>query len=167
MTRKIVFSLILIFLGYLVFTLPSCTDPEHDKTAKADKYTCPMHPQILNNGPGSCPICGMDLVPINSSGSKNELSLSDSQIQMANIQTLKISSATFSTSKLLNGRLIVNPERSTLISSRYSGRVEKLYVKETGGRIKKGQALFQVYSEELQTLQQDYLLQLKQEAHIL
>ena len=164
MKRKIVFSLILIFLGYLVFTLPSCTDPEHDKTAKADKYTCPMHPQILNNGPGSCPICGMDLLPINSSGSKNELSLSDSQIQMANIQTLKISSATFSTSKLLNGRLIVNPERSTLISSRYSGRVEKLYVKETGGRIKKGQALFQVYSEELQTLQQDYLLQLKQVA---
>ena len=123
-----------------------------------------MHPQILNNGPGSCPICGMDLLPINSSGSKNELSLSDSQIQMANIQTLKISSATFSTSKLLNGRLIVNPEGSTLISSRYSGRVEKLYVNETGGRIKKGQALFQVYSEELQTLQQDYLLQLKQVA---
>ena len=60
--------------------------------------------------------------------------------------------------------MIVNPEGSTLISSRYSGRVEKLYVKETGGRIKKGQALFQVYSEELQTLQQDYLLQLKQVA---
>ncbi len=164
MKRKIVVSLILISLGYLVFTLPSCKDPEHDKTTKAGKYTCTMHPQILNNGPGSCPICGMDLVPLNSSGGKNELSLSDSQIQMANIQTLKISSSSFSTSKVLNGQLIVNPERSALVSSRYSGRIEKLYVRETGGRIKKGQALFQVYSEELQTLQQDYLLQLKQVA---
>lgn len=164
MKRKIVVSLILISLGYLVFTLPSCKDPEHNKTTKAGKYTCKMHPQILNNGPGSCPICGMDLVPLNSSGGKNELSLSDSQIQMANIQTLKISSSSFSTSKVLNGQLIVNPERSALVSSRYSGRIEKLYVRETGGRIKKGQALFQVYSEELQTLQQDYLLQLKQVA---
>jgi len=164
MKRKIVVSLILISLGYLVFTLPSCTDPEHDKTIKTGKYTCPMHPQIQNNGPGSCPICKMDLVPLNSSGGKNELSLSDSQIQMANIQTFKISSSSFSTSKVLNGRLIVNPEHSALVSSRYLGRVEKLYVRETGGRIKKGQALFQVYSEELQTLQQDYLLQLKQVA---
>ena len=164
MKRKIVVSLILISLGYLVFTLPSCKDPEHDKTTKAGKYTCPMHPQIVNNGPGSCAICKMDLVPLNSSGGKNELSLSDSQIQMANVQTVKISSSSFSTSKVLNGRLVVNPERSALVSSRYSGRVEKLYVREIGGKIKKGQALFQVYSEELQTLQQDYLLQLKQVA---
>ena len=164
MKRKIVVSLILISLGYLVFTLPSCKDPEHDKTTKAGKYTCPMHPQIVNNGPGSCAICKMDLVPLNSSGGKNELSLSDSQIQMANVQTVKISSSSFSTSKVLNGRLVVNPERSALVSSRYSGRVEKLYIREIGGKIKKGQALFQVYSEELQTLQQDYLLQLKQVA---
>lgn len=164
MKRKIVVSLILISLGYLVFTLPSCKDPEHDKTTKAGKYTCPMHPQIVNNGPGSCAIFKMDLVPLNSSGGKNELSLSDSQIQMANVQTVKISSSSFSTSKVLNGRLVVNPERSALVSSRYSGRVEKLYVREIGGKIKKGQALFQVYSEELQTLQQDYLLQLKQVA---
>jgi Cu(I)/Ag(I) efflux system membrane fusion protein len=164
MKRKIVVSLILISLGYLDFTLPSCKDPDHDKTTKVGKYTCPMHPQIVNNGPGSCAICKMDLVPINSSGGKNELSLSDSQIQMANVQTVKISSSSFSTSKVLNGQLVVNPARSALVSSRYSGRVEKLYVREIGGRIKKGQALFQVYSEELQTLQQDYLLQIKQVA---
>ena len=164
MKRKIVVSLILISLGYLVFTLPSCKDPDHDKTTKVGKYTCPMHPQIVNNGPGSCAICKMDLVPINSSGGKNELSLSDSQIQMANVQTVKISSSSFSTSKVLNGQLVVNPARSALVSSRYSGRVEKLYVREIGGRIKNGQALFQVYSEELQTLQQDYLLQIKQVA---
>ena len=89
MNRKILVGLILICLGYVVLGLPSCKDPGHDKHAEAGKYTCPMHPQIVNIGPGSCPICGMDLVPVNSSGGKNELSLSDSQIQMANIRTIK------------------------------------------------------------------------------
>jgi Cu(I)/Ag(I) efflux system membrane fusion protein len=106
----------------------------------------------------------MDLVPVNASGAKNELMLSDSQIQLANVRTKPIRSSSFSTSKVLNGRLIVNPERTSTIASRYSGRVERLYIRETGIMIKNGQALFQIYSEVLQTLQQDYLLQLKQVA---
>ena len=34
------------------------------KQEKSTKYVCPMHPQIVQDGPGSCPICGMDLVPL-------------------------------------------------------------------------------------------------------
>lgn len=123
-----------------------------------------MHPQVIKDGPGSCPICKMDLVPMNSTVRQNELSLSDSQIQMANIQTIIVDRANFKTSKVLNGRLVINEHQSEIISSRYAGRIEKLYVKETGRFINKDQALFQIYSEELQTLQQDYLLQLKQVA---
>jgi Cu(I)/Ag(I) efflux system membrane fusion protein len=123
-----------------------------------------MHPQIVNDGPGTCPICKMDLVPVNSAGGKNELSLSESQIQLANIHTMEINRTDFSTSKVLNGRLIINPEQTEVISSRYSGRIEKLFVKEMGRSVSKGQPIFQIYSEELQTLQQDYLLQLKQVA---
>jgi Cu(I)/Ag(I) efflux system membrane fusion protein len=48
------------------------------------------------------------------------------------------------------------------VTSRYPGRIEKLFVKETGLSVAEGQALFQIYSEELQTLQQDYLLQIRQ-----
>lgn len=164
MNRKFLAGLFLICLGFMVIGLSSCKGPEREKTSEAGSYTCPTHPQILKDGPGSCPICGMDLVPVNSSGGENELSLSDLQIQMANIQTIRISSSSYSTSKVLNGRLIINPERTALVSSRYSGRVEKLFIRETGIRVGKGQAIFQVYSEELQTLQQDYLMQLKQAA---
>jgi Cu(I)/Ag(I) efflux system membrane fusion protein len=153
-----------VFLLLIVFLQSSCKDTKKDKQANSATFTCPMHPQITNSAPASCPICGMDLVPINVAGAKNELMLSDSQIQLANVKTMPISTSSFSSSKVLNGRLIVNPERSAIITSRYSGRVDRLFVREIGIRIKRGQALFQIYSEELQTLQQDYLLQLKQVA---
>jgi len=160
MRTKIILGLTVLCIG---FFLSACTE-EQEKHVQAGKYTCPMHPQIVNNGPGTCPICKMDLVPVNSAGGKNELSLSESQIQLANIHTLVINRTDFSTSKVLNGRLIVNPEQTEVISSRYAGRIEKLFVKEMGRSVSKGQPIFQIYSEELQTLQQDYLLQLKQVA---
>lgn len=161
MKIKILFGLI-IFGMVISMAFSSCSDGDGKRGAATVKYTCPMHPQIIKDGPGSCPICGMDLVPVSSSDGKNELSLSESQIQLANIKTMKVSSGSFSTSKVVNARLITNPEQTEIISSRYAGRIEKLFVKETGRSVAKGQALFQIYSEELQTLQQDYLLQLKQ-----
>lgn len=161
MKRNILIGFFLLFVGFLQY---SCKDTKKDKHAHVGTYTCPMHPQIINNAPGSCPICGMDLVPVNAAGSKNELMLSDSQVQLANIRTMSIATSSFSTSKVLNGRLIINPERTATVSSRYSGRIERLFIKETGIKISKGQALFQIYSEQIQTLQQDYLLQIKQAA---
>ena len=162
--NKILQGLILLFLGFTVFELSSCTQEKGIKTASQEKYTCPMHPQIMNDGPGSCPICKMDLVPVSASGGKNELTLSESQIQLANVRTMKINSSGFKTSKILNGRLMADENRSEIISSRYAGRIDRLFIKETGRQVSKGQALYQIYSEQLQTLQQDYLLQLKQVA---
>lgn len=159
-----------IFLGLLLGTmilapsllLTSCRNGK--KTAvEAQKYTCPMHPQIIKDAPGNCPICGMELVPVNSTaGNKEELMLSERQIQLANITTMEIATGNFNTSKVLNARLVTDPELSEVISSRYAGRIEKLFVKEAGRQISTGQPLFQIYSEELQTLQQDYLLQIRQ-----
>ncbi len=163
MRTNIVLGLIILLIGLTVFTFTACKEGQ-EKHAAAGKYTCPMHPQIVAEGPGTCPICKMDLVTVNSAGGKNELTLSESQIQLANIHTVLINRSDFSTSKVLNGRLIVNPEQTEVISSRYAGRIEKLFVKEMGKSVSKGQPLFQIYSEELQTLQQDYLLQLKQVA---
>lgn len=161
MKRTILFGFFLILSSFLIF---SCKENKKDKLANSETYTCPMHPQILSTEPSTCAICGMDLVLINTSGTNNELMLSDSQVQLANIRTMPISSSSFKSSKILNGRLIVNPERTNIVSSRYSGRIERLFVKEIGIKVVKGQALFQVYSEEVQTLQKDYLLQLKQMA---
>jgi len=143
--------------------LLSCNNK--NSSVKSDtKYTCPMHPQIVQDAPGTCPICQMDLVPLNQAGNEMELMLNASQIQLANVQTMKVGTGTFSSSKVLNGRLVSNPEATEVIASKFAGRIEKLYVRETGRLLSAGSPVYSIYSEQLQTLQQDYLLQLKQVA---
>lgn len=159
--KKFIRSLAIIAFTPALF-VAACKNKK--KAVSTQKFTCPMHPQVLKDAAGSCPICGMDLVPVSAGGASNELTLMESQIQLANIKTMAIAAGSFGTSKLLSGRLVTNPELSSAISSRYAGRIERLYVKETGRQVAKGQPLFQVFSEELQTLQQDYLLQAKQVA---
>ncbi|HEY0771250.1 MAG TPA: efflux RND transporter periplasmic adaptor subunit [Sphingobacteriaceae bacterium] len=161
-TKRFIGVLAIIALMAIQF-LSGCTS-DKKTSADAQKYTCPMHPQIIKDAPGSCPICGMDLVPVNTGNGVAEITLSESQIQLANIKTMEITTSNFNTSKVLNARLVTNPELSEVISSRYSGRIEKLFVKETGRQVTKDQPLLQIYSEELQTLQQDYILQVKQAA---
>lgn len=135
---------------------------DHQETNSEAKYTCPMHPQIVQDKPGTCPICKMDLVLMKDTGDKASVMLSQSQIQLANMKTIVVGEGDFSTSTILNGQLVTNPTQTEVISSRIAGRIEQLYVKETGRKVVKGEPLFQIYSEQLQVLQQDYLLQLKQ-----
>lgn len=124
------------------------------------KYTCPMHPNVIQDGPGKCPVCGMDLVPktSNAAASTDDLMLTDSQIKLANITTQKISVESIGQTVVVNGRLAENEDLSEVVSSRAAGRIEKLFVKETGRTIKKGEPLYELYSETLLTLQREFLL---------
>lgn len=129
--------------------------------AKGDKeqtYTCPMHPQIVRNQPGNCPICGMELVPFDKNNQEQSLTLGASQQALANITTIAVGENAIASFTRLNGRLSTNPEATTFVSSRVPGRIELLYVKQTGVPVQKGQPLYKIYSEQLSTLQQEYLL---------
>ncbi len=46
-------------------------------TANKTLYTCPMHPEVIQETPGSCPICGMDLVPMNPSDTEDQKTYKD------------------------------------------------------------------------------------------
>jgi Cu(I)/Ag(I) efflux system membrane fusion protein len=133
---------------------------EAKEEISATKYTCPMHPNVVQDGPGKCPVCGMDLVPktANTTASTDDLMLSDSQIKLANVTTQKVSVQSIGQTVLVNGRLVENEDLSQVISTRASGRIEKLFVKETGRTIQKGQPLYELYSETLLTLQREFLL---------
>lgn len=157
--KKFIKAIAVVSLLPAVF-LAACKETGKKKTVVAAKqtYTCPMHPQIIQDKPGTCPICGMDLVQFDKNNKETSLTLGESQVALANITTLVVGAGALSNFKQLNGRLVTDPQHTTIISSRVAGRIEVLFVKETGVKVSKGQALYKIYSEQLAALQQEYLL---------
>ncbi|WP_316747686.1 efflux RND transporter periplasmic adaptor subunit [Pedobacter gandavensis] len=156
----------MIALVPTVFLAACQSELKEDKTGapvKKQTYTCPMHPQVVKEEMGTCPICGMDLVPFEKNSDEKALKVDEKRQILANITTVMIGANTISGSKQLNGRLTVDPQQSSYISSRIAGRIEQLYVRETGVNVKKGQPLYQLYSEQLSALQQEYLMAVAQQ----
>lgn len=124
-------------------------------------WTCSMHPQIKLEKPGNCPICGMELIPLEESNStsenigSNEIVLTEEAIQLANIQT----SVVLQSSALKEIRLLgrVKPDERKLFSqvSHIPGRIERLYVNFTGEKVHKGQKIVRIYSPDLISAQKE------------
>ena len=123
-------------------------------------YTCSMDPQVVEYKPGTCPICKMDLTPVKKrkGESQGELELSDQQIQLGNIQVDTIRNGTIGDQLILTASLNFDQSKLYAVSSRVMGRVEKLYFKNLGEYVKKGAPLYEMYSEDLNNVKQEYLL---------
>ncbi len=135
----------------------------HDHN-KDQIWTCSMHPQIRSNEPGKCPICGMDLIPVNSSKEEvayNQLKLSETAIKLAEIRTSKVERKTAAKVIRLSGKVEYNETNVANLTSRIPGRIDNIYVNYTGTEIKKGNRMVNLYSPELITAQQELLQSLK------
>ncbi|MCJ8166756.1 efflux RND transporter periplasmic adaptor subunit [Pontibacter sp. E15-1] len=161
-------NIVLLVLALATVACQSELSHEHDDAlADGTTYTCPMHPQVVQQEPGTCPVCHMDLVPVSQSGKDSgELMLSENQMLLGNIKTSKVQSGELASNAILTGKLVLDETQTDVISSRAAGRVERLFQKETGQQVRKGQPLYELYSEELLTLQREYLLALKQQQEL-
>jgi len=148
----------LIFLSTCSSTVKDDKKQVDDTVRETTIYTCPMHAYIEQYSAGTCPICGMQLVRQNKYQNRNDLMLNERQIRLANITTRKASVQSFGQTTTSNGRLAIHEQFTNVVSSRVEGRIERLFIKETGRLIKRGEPLYQLYSEMLITLQEEYLL---------
>ena len=150
-----------VLIYFMVF-LCACSGKKHNAHEESSDvyYTCSMDPQVVESKPGKCPICKMPLTAVKKSIVKNEdeIQLSDQQIQLGNISVDTIRSANIGSQTVLTAVLNFDQTKTSAVSSRVMGRVEKLYFKNIGDYIRQGDKLFDIYSEELNNAKQEYLL---------
>ncbi|WP_177183757.1 HlyD family efflux transporter periplasmic adaptor subunit [Mucilaginibacter sp. OK283] len=146
--------------------LSACNNPKPVPAAitqaKGDvKYTCPMHPQIIEDHPGSCPICGMTLVKKNGQASKGAGITLGTVLQPVNSSVVSWVTAITPVQKSVDteiygdGYLDFDTRTFNNIASRFSGRIEKLYIKYAFQEIHAGERIFDIYSPDMVTAQQD------------
>ena len=164
------FNLLALFIFALLLAVACTKKTETSKTL----YTCGMHPQVVQDHPGDCPICGMKLTPMRKqpggAEAKTEASSQTSDaigIDPATIQSMGIRSELVTKGPLNRrirtvGAIDYNETALADVTTKVRGWVEKLYVDSTGQQVHKGDPLFEIYSPELWSAQNEYLLALKQ-----
>lgn len=149
-----------IGLGALFFNSGEENKHQHENNSETAQqtWTCSMHPQIRKNEAGQCPICGMDLIPLNNETAGDnpmEVKMSPTAMQLANIQTSVIKTQKPIKEVRMNGKIKADERLVYSQSSHIQGRVEKLLVNFTGESVRKGQVLAYLYSPDLVTAQEE------------
>ncbi len=188
-------------------TPTTAAENEHDHSEEETRYTCGMHPFVIQDEPGNCPICGMELTPLKSSGDKVATTASGERkikywaapmdptyirdepgkspmgmdlipvyedevtqgatvsIDPVTIQNMGVRTATVTRRDIARtistvGLVGYDETGQYSVNSKIMGWVERLYINETGQKVKKGEPLLEIYSPELVSAQEEYLLAL-------
>lgn len=159
------------FFGWLFFHSSNNNEATHnheqESVAKETIYTCSMHPQIKQNKPGLCPICGMELIPLTTKESEgehldpNEIQMTESALALASIQTTIVKKGIPEKEVQLLGKVKADERNISELTARFGGRIEKLFINFTGQQVKKGEKLGNIYSPELITAQKELLEAIK------
>ncbi len=135
--------------------------------AKGQKYHCPMHPTYVSDKPGDCPICNMALVPIEDGGDVGGMSavagrvtvkVSPERQQLIGLTTATVEKRQIQPSIRTVGRVAFAEPNVAWINTKVMGWIEKLHVDTTGQFVKKGESLLDIYSPELVSAQEEYLV---------
>lgn len=130
--------------------------------SQADKYQCSMHPSVVSDNPGQCPICAMDLQAVKKIDAKgivgrSPVELDSQQRQLINIRTIPARKDEASRDIRTVGVLHHDASKVFTIAAWTDGRIEKLFVDKPETDVRKGDLLYSIYSPELYASTQDYL----------
>lgn len=124
-----------------------------------DHYTCSMHPSVRQPGPGKCPICGMDLIPVTKAQrEQGVVTIDEARQQLIGVRTGSVIEGPLKRSFRAVGHVTYDESALKDVTLRVRGFITKLFVNRTGQRVKAGQPLFLVYSPDVFSAEQDFLL---------
>ncbi len=156
-----------LLLGWLLFCRSSDDHHHNDDHEHAEhngdvEYTCSMHPQVRQDEPGDCPICGMDLIPASDEDDHQEddpflFTMREAHSTWANVRTQRVEAKHAGTTVRLTGKVVVNEREERTITAHFPGRIERLYADYTGRFISQGERLATLYSSELMQAQQELI----------
>ena len=134
----------------------AAADPADD-----DLYTCSMHPQVLQHGPGDCPICKMDLVPVEAGepdpAATPGVHVSRGFLQSFGVRTAPVERGSLPVAIRTVGTLAHNERNVFSVNTKFSGWIERARVNNVGEQVAAGELLFEIYSPDLVTTQHEYL----------
>ena len=170
-TKAVVLALlgVAFWLGYLMrgslLEPPAASDaaPARGQTAPvaaAQVWTCSMHPQIHKPQPGSCPICGMDLIPVSAGGEGDApgpraFATSEAAKELMRIETALVERRFVTAEIRMVGKVDYDETRLGHITAWVPGRIERMFVDYTGISVRKGDHMVELYSPELLNAQQE------------
>jgi len=161
-----IWTLLIAAVGWSVFAAdnPGTPDTTNIVATSSGKtlYTCGMHPWIIQDHPGNCPICGMKLEPVHKTAGAGEASSSaiaidPATIQLMNLQTTEIARGPLRRSIRTIGTIDYNETALADVTTKFKGWIEKLDVDATGQLVHRGEPLFEIYSPELYSAEAEYL----------
>lgn len=146
----------------LLLAVSSCNN--HTESAQEDLYICPMHPTVTSHEPGTCPICGMNLVPHGGTGEElattpelaRVLKSPDESI-VASVNTVRAEYKSMPIDVTVNGIVTYDTRKVHTIPSRVAGRLEKVYITYEYQPVKAGQKVADIYSPGLNTAQRELI----------
>ena len=171
MNNKIVIRISFILFVMMVF-VTACKHKEtenhsHEISDTKQLYTCSMHPQIIRDKPGNCPICGMKLVKKEENGQKvNSIELEDllkptNEFVITSVPVTTIENKSVEIAIEAIGNIQNDTREISSISAIVAGRIEKLYVRYRYQMVEPGEKIMDIYSPEIATAQQNLLFLLK------
>ncbi|MGE4128154.1 MAG: efflux RND transporter periplasmic adaptor subunit, partial [Hyphomicrobiaceae bacterium] len=168
-----------LFLGVLVLAtvspspvplggvVPAAKAAEPKAEGKAQKWTCPMHPHYIANEFGPCPICGMDLVKLETGSGdagdvdgrpgRTSISITPETMQTMGVRLSKAELSSFGRLIRSYGIIADNERLQTELTARLEGWIEELRIRAVGDEVKEGDLLFTLYAPEFAVSQRDYL----------
>jgi Cu(I)/Ag(I) efflux system membrane fusion protein len=139
--------------------------PESTGESAHVHYVCPMHPQIVRDEPGTCPLCGMNLVEKRiepASGERSEVTLDATVVQNMGVRTAKVRRGTLQTHVHTQGTVTYDDDLIIQIHSRTPGWIETLNLRTDGQTVKRKDELAQFFSPLIVEVQLEYIAALEE-----